>query len=125
VIIDKGRIVAEDTESGLAAKLAGERRIAVRVARPDVGFAAALTAVSGVLDVFDDGDGLYRIDTGQADLREAVAGAVVDGGFGLLEMREEVASLEQIYLRLVGAGAGIAGISGGGEDDGGEGEVTA
>ena len=125
VIIDKGRIVAEDSEAGLAARLSGERRVAVTVARPATECVGVLEAVDGVLGVSMDEEGLYHVDTGHADLREAVACAVVDGGFGLLAMREEVASLEQIYLDLVGAGGGDG--AGGGADPavGSGGEETA
>jgi len=36
----------------------------------------------------------------EADIREALAGAVVKGGFGLLELKPAHLSLEEIFLQL-------------------------
>ena len=57
---------------------------------------------------------------GHREIDEAIAQAVVDGGYGLLEMQTEVASLEQIYLRLLEGGdhadgAGALGVKEGAE----------
>jgi len=105
VIIDRGQIVAQDTEQKLAERVESERHVTVQLARPGEGCVDQLGRIDGVLGVQAVGDDRYRLDTGPNDLREIIAREVVDGGFGLIELREEVATLEDIYLRLVGAGA--------------------
>ncbi len=101
VIIDRGHIIAQDSEQGLAQKVLAQRCLVVDVARPDEGCLGALEAVEGVQGI-DLEDGAYRLLVGDADPREEVARTVVDGGWGLLEQKLESASLEEIYLKLVG-----------------------
>ena len=67
-----------------------------------------LKAVPQVTSVTADGDGARRqwprTFTVQsavgADIREALASAVVNGGFGLMELRPAHLSLEEIFLQL-------------------------
>lgn len=105
VIIDRGHIIASDSEHGLAQKVLAQRCLMVDVARPDEACLGALQTVDGVQGVELEG-GAYRLLVGDADPREEVARTVVDGGWGLLEQKLESASLEEIYLKLVGAGIG-------------------
>jgi len=101
LIIHKGRIVAEDTPEGLTARLQGAARLMVEVARPSPEVEAALAAVPGVRMVEPTGDGHYEIaSASDADVRAAVAEAVVRGGWGLLELRPVGMSLEEIFLQL-------------------------
>jgi len=110
VIIDRGRIIAEDSEQGLAQRMLAQRSLLVRVARPDETCVEALGAIDGVQGV-EAAEDRYRLLVGDADPREQVSAAVVEGGWGLLEQRLESASLEEIYLRLVGAGVGAHAIA--------------
>jgi ABC-2 type transport system ATP-binding protein len=107
-IIDRGHIIAEDSEQGLADRVLAERQMVVQVAEPGDACAAALAAVDGVQGVEPGDDGVYRLLVGESDPRLAVSQAVVSGGFGLLEQRLQSATLEEIYLRLVGAGMASA-----------------
>jgi ABC-2 type transport system ATP-binding protein len=107
VIIDRGHIIAQDSEQGLAQKVLAQRCLVVDVARPDEACVGAMGAVDGVQGVEFE-DGAYRLLVGDADPREQVARTVVDGGWGLLEQKLESASLEEIYLKLVGASSGPA-----------------
>ncbi len=106
LIIDRGRIVAQDTLKGLGAQVEEAPAIEVRVARPEKAVLDALQALKGVVGVslLGGGDGsdgyLVRTETG-VDLREDVARTVVEGRFGLLEMRRVTASLEDIFLKIV------------------------
>ena len=101
VIIERGHIIAQDTEQGLARRMLAQRALVVDVARPDEGCQEALIAIEGVEGVELE-DGAYRLLVGEADPREEVARTVVDGGWGLLEQKLDEASLEEIYLKLVG-----------------------
>ncbi len=101
VIINKGHLVAEDTPSGLSARLRGGQRLFVRVAKPEPGALTTLQGIAGVIDVAaQDGDG-YEIEFAlDADPRAHIAQAIVERGWGLLEMRPVGMSLEEIFLTL-------------------------
>ncbi len=98
VIINKGRIVAQDTIANLAAAAYSLR---VRVARPTAETQSTLAAVPGVVNVDQVDDGLWSIGT-QDDVRELLAAAAVP--FGLLELSPGQ-RLEEAYLRLTTEGA--------------------
>jgi ABC-2 type transport system ATP-binding protein len=107
VIIDRGRVVAEDSAADLArAQQRGERTL-LRVAGPAAAVATALRAVSGVKQVevepVDDGSARYIVTSGAgAPLTAALAAAVVSHGWELHELRPLAMSLEDLYVRLVG-----------------------
>ncbi len=126
-IIDRGHIIAEDSEQGLADRVLAERHMMVQVAEPSDACVAALAAVEGVQDVKAEDEGRYRLLIGEADPRLSVSQALVEGGFGLLEQRLQAATLEEIYLRLVGAGitSAVAEEASVNPGDGDAGEVTA
>ena len=104
LIINEGRIAAEDTLEGLAAR--GERnlKVTVRLARPVEGVVAALGSLPGV-DHAAAQDGavggyLVAMKEGQ-DARETIATLAVQRGWGLLEMRPLTLSLEEIFIRII------------------------
>ncbi len=109
VIIANGRVVAEDTPQNLDRRLKGAESIAVTVRGPRDAVTKALKSVPKVLSVELDGDGRATSDAARsytiqsavgADIREALANAVVNGGFGLMELRPAHLSLEEIFLQL-------------------------
>ena len=101
LIINKGRIVAEDTPENLQARLVGSERVALRVRGDSDGLSKLLTKVKGVQSVHNEADGSveFQFAPGQ-DVRPQVAKAVVDSGYELLEMRPVGMSLEEIFLEL-------------------------
>jgi ABC-2 type transport system ATP-binding protein len=109
VIISNGRVVAEDTPQNLDRRLKGAESISVTVRGPQDAVKKALRAVPKVLSVDLDFDGQRGSDGTHAftvqsevgaDIREALASAVVQGGFGLMELRPAHLSLEEIFLQL-------------------------
>ncbi|HSW15547.1 MAG TPA: ABC transporter ATP-binding protein [Solimonas sp.] len=78
--------------------------IAVQFRRmPD---ARTLETMNGVGAVLALGDGRFRIECRDgADPREAIARAAVEGGWGLLELRAEMRSLEEIFVELTSGDA--------------------
>lgn len=101
MIINKGRIVAEDTPEHLTGRLRGAQHLHVQVARPARDTAASLEAVPGVLAVADKGAGSYEVEMAlDADPRAEIAELVVGRGWGLLELRPVGMSLEEIFLTL-------------------------
>jgi gliding motility-associated transport system ATP-binding protein len=108
VIISNGRVVAEDTPENLDRRLKGAESIAVMVRGPREQVTNTLKGVPRVMSVQVDGDahgpnGLATFTVQSevgADIREALARAVVNGGFGLMELRPAHLSLEEIFLQL-------------------------
>lgn len=101
LIINKGRIVAEDTPERLQDRLTGARRISIQVSGDTDGVEKVVGTVSGVTRVNGREDGKLEFETlPGADPRPEVARALVQGGYDLLEMRPIGVSLEDIFLQL-------------------------
>ena len=101
LIINRGRIVAEDTPEGLQTRLQGGRQILVRVANPNADLLPAVSALEGVLRVLPEEDGALRVDARPGvDVRPALAQTLVQNGYDLLELRQAGMSLEEIFLEL-------------------------
>jgi ABC-2 type transport system ATP-binding protein len=106
MIIDYGRIIAEDTADGLSQRVRGSNETRVRIAGPRAEVLAALRAASGVEDLreepLDDGAVTAVVRSARGDeLRRELATTVVGRGWGLLEMRSLPMSLEDLFVRLV------------------------
>jgi ABC-2 type transport system ATP-binding protein len=101
LIINKGKIVAEDTPENLQSRLAGAQRVLVRVRGEADELSSKVSKVKGVRDVESKADGSveFEFSAGQ-DVRPQVAKAVIQAGFDLLEMRPIGLSLEEIFLEL-------------------------
>jgi ABC-2 type transport system ATP-binding protein len=101
LIINKGRIVVEDTPERLQNRLSGSQRVILRV-RGDVGEALldVVRAVPGVNRTIPVENGLeFETNVGE-DARPDVVRQVVQAGFDLLEIRPIGLSLEEIFLQL-------------------------
>src|SRR5262245_26234309 len=108
LIINEGRIAAEDTVERLAARGGRTRQVALSLARPGDGAAAALGAVPGVAAVRapDGTGGAFLVDVAEGqDAREGIASLAVTRGWGLLEMRPVTRSFEDVYLEIIRGGA--------------------
>jgi gliding motility-associated transport system ATP-binding protein len=104
VIINKGRLVAVDTPENLTHQLKGASTLYVQV-DGNGAVMDTLRAVPGVrqVTVADKHTHFvgYEIESEMnRDVRRDVARAVVDRGWGLLEMRPMRMSLEEIFLQL-------------------------
>jgi len=101
LIINKGEIVAQGTPEELTAQLQGAERVLVRVAGAGPEAASVLERVDGVIGVEPAGEGAYQVSCTQGrDRRADLARAVVEQGWGLLELRNAGMSLEDIFLEL-------------------------
>ena len=108
VIINEGRVVAEDSPDNLTGRLHGAVTIQLQVDTLGADPTDTLQAVPGVasVSVGEPGrDGLtVEVQSGQdVDIRRDIANAVVSSGWGLLEMRRARLSLEEIFLQLTTA----------------------
>lgn len=101
LIINKGRIVAEDTPERLQARLTGAQRFMLRVRGDTDRLSAVVEHVPGVARTLETEKGTLEFETDPGeDCRPAVARALVQAGFDLLEMRSVGVSLEEIFMQL-------------------------
>ncbi len=106
IIIDYGRIIAEDTADGLTRKLQGSHETRARIAGPRDAVLRTLRALRELEDVREEPatDGVVTVVVRSAhgdEARRALAAAVVGGGFDLLEVRPLPMTLEDLFVRLV------------------------
>ncbi len=106
VIVDRGRVVAQDTPAGLARRAVDDERVLLRLsgAAP---VQSVLQSMAGVeLIAFRcDADGVQEITVRLDALgkREELARRLVREGYGLLEMRPLTRTLEELFLALLAA----------------------
>jgi len=105
VIINKGRVVAEDTPQNLTRRLRGAGALRLEVRGDEASVSAAVQAVPGVLQVKARAipDGLLALEVeaeAGRDVRADLAHAVVTKGFALLGLQQVGMSLEEIFLHL-------------------------
>jgi ABC-2 type transport system ATP-binding protein len=101
LIINKGRIVVEDTPENLQSRLMGADRVILRVRGETDELTPKIGKIKGVQGLKSNPDGSLEFQFLPAqDIRPAVAKMVVESGYDLLEMREVGLSLEEIFLEL-------------------------
>jgi ABC-2 type transport system ATP-binding protein len=105
IIINDGRVVAEDTPDNLTKRLTGADNLQLEVRGPGKEVVDHLKKLPKVIDVrqTDSRDGRAVVTVAceiGADVREQLARAVVNEGWGLLELRPIGMSLEEIFLKL-------------------------
>ncbi|MSP12740.1 MAG: ATP-binding cassette domain-containing protein [Chloroflexi bacterium] len=101
LIINQGKLVAEDTPERLTARLKGNERVFLHLANPPQNPEDLTAAVPGALATESRGDGRFEIECALGDdRRPEIAEAVVRKGWGLLELRPISMSLEEIFLQL-------------------------
>ena len=104
VIINKGKVVAEDTPDNLMHRLKGAATLRVEVRGDAAAAESALRAVPGVLGVrppAHGGSGAFEVEAAAgADVRADVARAVIGKGLDLVGLTQAGMSLEEIFLHL-------------------------
>jgi ABC-2 type transport system ATP-binding protein len=106
VIINRGRVVAEDTPENLTGQLKGAERLILKVAGPEREVADRIEGLPGVTAVsrtasFGDQEHEFHVESElKRDVRRELAETIVRSGWGLLEMRPVGMSLEEVFLHL-------------------------
>ena len=106
LIINQGRLVADDTPANLARGVAGTEggEIAMVLQGDRDEIERQVTALPGVegVAISPAGDGGWRVvvKTSKADMRDDLARAVVQAGFGLRELSARTLSLEDVFMHL-------------------------
>jgi ABC-2 type transport system ATP-binding protein len=101
LIINKGRIVAEDTPENLQARLVGAERSILRIKGDAEELMPIISKIIGVQDAKIRPDGAVEFQFAPGvDVRPEVAKTVINSGFDLLELSPVGLSLEEIFLEL-------------------------
>ncbi len=109
IIINHGRIIAEDTPQNLTAQIRQAETISITLsdARDD-NVERRLLDLSDVVAVRPAGPGTYHVDTAVgSDVRAQVAQFVVERGWGLLELRPVEMTLEDVFRQLTTEEEGV------------------
>jgi ABC-2 type transport system ATP-binding protein len=105
LIINKGRIVAEDSPENLQARLVGAERSILRVKGDGEELVSQVAKIKGVQEVKVRPDGALEFQFAPGkDVRPEVAKMVIQSGYDLLELSPVESSLEEIFLELTREG---------------------
>lgn len=101
IIINRGRIVAEDSLEGLSKRMSGGgHTVTLRVRRNQDAVAKGLQTLKGVRKVVNLGNFIEVESDGDEATVEQVAGFAVGQGAGLLELKVQALALEDIFIKL-------------------------
>ena len=101
VIISDGRIVAEDTQEQLSARLRRSEKVSLTLKRPAPDARDRLLALPGVLSVHQESTNTFLVEAELGhDLREDLGRVAVQNDWGLLELKLVTMTLEDVFLRL-------------------------
>jgi ABC-type multidrug transport system ATPase subunit len=106
IIINRGRVVAQGTESELVEQAFPSARIELRVAGGAVDLAGAVAALPGVVAVQPlparDGSVGVLVEAGrERDVRPELVRLVTGRGWTLQELHQVGMSLEEVFIRAV------------------------
>ncbi len=105
LIINKGKIVAEDTPENLSRKVEGENTVTAVIDGDVETVSAAIRSVEGVTGVElvnARPDGSEYLIKAAGDVRREVSLAVANAGGTIIEMKTNELSLEDIFIKLTG-----------------------
>jgi ABC-2 type transport system ATP-binding protein len=101
IVINRGRIVAEDTIDQLTARTKKGLIYSLWVKTPSPEGIAALRSLSGIATVNHAGPKLVvEIKPGSAEMRDLIVETAVKNQMGVLEFSLEKVSLEEVFLQL-------------------------
>ncbi len=104
LIINRGKIVAEDSLEGLGRRLSASGQVLVRVRRAQDQLIGSLGKLKGVMSVRRNGPYLECGVDHSEETVEAISNFIVKEGAGLLELKVLDLDLEEIFIRLTSAG---------------------
>ncbi|HLK33672.1 MAG TPA: ABC transporter ATP-binding protein [Terriglobales bacterium] len=107
IIINRGKLVAVDSPENLTRRVKQTDSLLIELRGSGVDAQAAIASLPGVVkvEVLGEQDGIARLRVESKDLatREAIARALVQAGYGLLELKQIELTLEEIFLSLTGS----------------------
>lgn len=100
IIINKGKIVAEDTLEQLNRHVSGSSRVLIRTKKGDAQSLANIQSIAGVLGYEFSSPSNFYVDVKSLDVTDQIAEYVVSKGLGLLELTPQTNNLEDIFIKL-------------------------
>jgi len=108
IIINHGRIIAEDTPEALTAQIRKSETVSVTVAKDEGNVRGMLLDMPEIVGVQSMGGGTYHVDTAVgSDQRAQIAELIVGRGLGLLELRPLEMTLEDVFRQLTTEEEGV------------------
>ncbi|MEW5806348.1 MAG: ATP-binding cassette domain-containing protein [Acidobacteriota bacterium] len=102
IIINEGKLVAEDSIEGLTRSLQGCDSVIATIHREDRMFTEVIRKYPGVLRVHPEGHKVFRIDMEKdSHLADQIAERIIGEGFGLRELKRVPPNLEEVFLKLI------------------------
>ncbi len=102
LIINKGKIIVEDTPETLGARLAGVERVEMRVRKKASKLAEDIAKIEGAQNVRVHNEGKLTFSfAAERDIRPLAARLAVESDADLLEMKSLGMSLEEVFLQLI------------------------
>ena len=106
LVINRGRLVADDTPTHLSAMLTGEHKLEYRIAGPKDKIVAVLRSVDGVRKVTptieaEQGAFEYLVESAEhLDVRKLIFAALSKAGYPVLMLKNQDLSLEDVFIQL-------------------------
>ena len=110
IVIDKGKIVANDTAENLSRELSAEHKLIVHIEGPTEEISGVLRKIPGMAEVhigreIEKGVSEYELNPESgADVRREVFKRMAARNWAILLMRSSELSLEEIFLKLTTGG---------------------
>ena len=110
VIIENGKLIAQDTPAGLIKSIKGTEKLTVIVEGPLEEVSGVFSSTEGVRRIIDstvaDGACSFTLDCDfRFHVRKSLSQIISEKGWSLLEMKVEEASLEDVFLHLTAGGS--------------------
>ena len=106
LVINNGRLVADDTPTHLSAMLTGEHKLEYRIAGPKDKIVACIRSVDGVKSVTptveaEPGAYEYLVESAEhVDARKLIFQNLARAGYPVLLLKNQDLSLEDVFIRL-------------------------
>lgn len=106
IVINNGRLIADDTTDSLSRTLSSDHSLSLRVAGPRADVLKLIATVPGVLNVtcvgmHEQGSNDYIVEPDdKTDVRRAIFNRLSERNWPLLMIKSNEMSLEQIFLKL-------------------------
>lgn len=110
VVINEGKVVANDTEENLSRKLSGDHKLSVTVEGDKEQVLRTIQSIDGIDSVVLDAEHKnnvcdYRIEAKEGiDIRRELFRKIAEKGWYILELKSSELSLEDIFLKLTMGG---------------------
>jgi len=106
IIIDKGKLIAQDTPSGLTQSLKGAEKLTIIVEGPEPEVYGAISSTTGVKQILEKSQSNGAISLTiecdfQFHVRKNISQMVSEKGWDLIEMKVEESTLEDVFLQLM------------------------